>query len=241
MMPSNRLPLLLPVLVVVFNALLVHAATLFTGGTIISWSHAKESLEIIRNGSILVEDTTITAIWSGAPTIALPSNLTTVNTTNDIISTGFIDTHRHSWQTLFKTIGSNTTLLEYFTRYGPSSPAQRLFTPEDLYLSQLLGYNEALHAGVTTIVDYASHTWSSEHAKTGLKGMVDSGIRGVFAYQPSEYGNFTWNDTVSTFRSMASNKTALGSRMDLGLAYDSFSRTGEVAERQIRDVIALAK
>jgi cytosine/adenosine deaminase-related metal-dependent hydrolase len=181
MMPSERSPFLFFLFSVVFNALSVQAATLFTGGTIITWSNTTESLDIIRNGSILVEDNTITAIWSGAPTIALPSNLTTVNTTNDIISTGFIDTHRHSWQTLFKTIGSNTTLLEYFTRYGPSSPAQRLFTPEDLYLSQLLGYYEALNAGVTTIVDYASHTWSSEHAHIGLKGMVDSGVRGVLA------------------------------------------------------------
>jgi cytosine/adenosine deaminase-related metal-dependent hydrolase len=116
-----------------------------------------------------------------------------------------------------------------------------LFTPEDLYLSQLLGYYEALNAGVTTVVDYASHTWSSEHAKTGLKGMVDSGVRGVFAYQLSQYGNFTWNDTLSTFESMAADKGAVGSRVDMGLAYDSFSRTGEVAEQRTREVIALAK
>jgi cytosine/adenosine deaminase-related metal-dependent hydrolase len=223
------------------NALLVQGATLFAGGTVISWSNATSSLEIIRNGSVLVEGTTITAVYSGAPTTPLPSNLTVVNTTNDIISTGFIDTHRHSWQTAFKTLGSNTTLLEYFSRYAPGSAAQSVFTPEDVYLGQLLGYYEALNAGVTTIVDYAHSMWSAEHANAGLRGMSESGVRGVFAYQLAEYRNFTWNATVNTFRSMATNETAFDSRVHLGLAYDGFSRTGSDAETRSRDVLGLAR
>lgn len=208
--------------VVALVATPLHAATLFTGGTVIAWSDATESLEIIRNGSILLENSTITAIYAGASTITLPSDLEIVNTTNDIVSTGFIDTHRHSWQTAFKTLGSNTTLLEYFQRYGPSSPAQIVFTPEDVCLSQLLGYCEALNGGVTTVVDYTSHTWTAEHAAAGLRGMIESGTRGVFAYQLSEYGNFTWNATVGAFRSMAAEENGIGPRVQLGLAYDAF-------------------
>jgi cytosine/adenosine deaminase-related metal-dependent hydrolase len=233
--------MLLQLLVVASNVVSIHAATLFTGGTVIAWSNATESLSILRNGSILVEDSTVTAIYSGAPTSSLPSDVEIVNTTNDIISTGFIDTHRHSWQTAFKTLGSNTTLLEYFQRYGPSSPAQGIFTPEDVYLSQLLGYYEALNGGVTTVVDYASHTWSAEHAAAGLKGMIESGTRGVFAYQLAEYGNFTWNDTVRTFKSMATDDTISSPRLQLGLAYDAFSGTTAQAERRSRDVIQLAR
>lgn len=207
----------------------------------IAWSNAKESLEIIRNGSILVENSTITAIYTGAPTALIPSDVEIVNTTNDIISAGFIDTHRHSWQTAFKTLGSNTTLLEYFQRYAPSSPAQRVFTPEDVYLSQLLGYYEALSGGVTTVVDYASHTWTAEHASAGLRGMIESGTRGIFAYQLAEYGNFTWNDTVRTFKSMATEATIFSPRVQLGLAYDAFSGTTAQAEQRSRDVIQLAR
>jgi cytosine/adenosine deaminase-related metal-dependent hydrolase len=232
---------LLRLFVVALIAIPLHAATLFTGGTVIAWSNATESLGIIRNGSILVEGSTITAIYTGAPQFELPSDVEIVNTTNDIIFTGFIDTHRHSWQTAFKTLGSNTTLLEYFQRYGPSSPAQRVFTSEHVYLSQLLGYYEALNGGVTTVVDCASHTWTAEHAAAGLRGMLESGTRGIFAYQLSEYGNFTWNATVGAFRSMATEETGTGQRVRLGLAYDAFAGTSEQAESRSRDAIALAR
>jgi len=228
-------------LLVALNGISSEAATLFTTGTVISWSNTTNSLEIIRNGSVLVEGSTITAIYTGTAPNPLPSKLTVVNATNDIISTGFIDTHRHSWQTAFKTLGSNTTLLEYFSQYAPGSPAQSVFTPEDVYLGQLLGYYEALNGGVTTIVDYAHSMWSTEHAYAAIKGMRESGVRGVFAYQLAEYANFTWNSTVGTFKNIASDETVFDTRVQLGLAYDGFSRTGAEAEKRSRDVIELAK
>ncbi|KAF2825800.1 Metallo-dependent hydrolase [Ophiobolus disseminans] len=228
-------------LLLAFNSVAVQAATLFTGGTVVSWSNATNSLEIIRNGSVLVEGSTITAIYTGAPPNPLPSNLTVVNSTNDIISTGFIDTHRHSWQTAFKTLGSNTTLLEYFSRYGSGSPAQSVFTPEDVYLGQLLGYYEALNAGVTTIVDYAHSMWSTEHAYAAVRGMTESGVRGVFAYQLADYRNFTWNASVGTFRRLADDENAFNLRVDLGVAYDGYSRTGGDAEKRSSDVLNLAR
>ena len=142
-------------------ASLGRAATLFEGGTIIAWDPSANYLNVVRNGSVLVQDDTVSAIFSGSYNGTLPSDLEVIDATNDIISTGFIDTHRHSWQTAFKTLGSNTTLAAYFERYGTDSPVGRVLTPEDVYIGQLAGLYEALNAGVTTIVDFPHCSWSA--------------------------------------------------------------------------------
>lgn len=54
-----------------------------------------------------------------------------------IVSPGFVDTHRHGWQTAYKTLGSNTTLAEYFDRYGEFTQAGTEFTADDIYLGQV--------------------------------------------------------------------------------------------------------
>jgi cytosine/adenosine deaminase-related metal-dependent hydrolase len=106
----------------------------------------------------------------------LPSDIEVIDCTERIITPGFIDTHRHGWQTVYKTLGSNTTLAEYLLRYGQFVSAS-YFTPEDVYISQLTGIYETLAAGVTTILDHAHHTWTPEHSAAGLNASIDSGAR----------------------------------------------------------------
>ena len=146
------------------------------------------------NGSVLVEDGTITAILAGEYTGTLPAHLEKIETTNDIVTIGFIDIHRHSWQTAFKTLGSNNTLLSYLPHFGTSGPASTTFTPEDVYVGQLAGLYEALNAGVKTIVDFAHCAWSAEHARAALDADLKSGIRAVYAYN---FGNY--DSTSFTF------------------------------------------
>ncbi|KAL1653156.1 hypothetical protein SLS61_004402 [Didymella pomorum] len=95
-------------------------------------------MTVIRNDSALVEGRTITAVFAGEYSGTLPTHLEKIDTTDDIVKTGFIDTHRHSWQTAFKTLGSNITLLSYLPRFGTNSPASIVFTP-DVYVGQLAG------------------------------------------------------------------------------------------------------
>ncbi|KAH8625182.1 hypothetical protein IG631_20647 [Alternaria alternata] len=125
----------IPLLVLASCVSLSRTATLFTGGTVKGWDRSANYLDVIRNGSVLVENDTITAVFSGSYNGTLPADLDVVDAANDIISTGFIDTHRHSWQTAFKTLGSNVTLMRYFERYGTDSPANAHLTPQDVYSS----------------------------------------------------------------------------------------------------------
>lgn len=216
------------------------AATLFTGGTVVAWNTSTEEIEVFRSGSVLVENETISAVFSGLPNITLPSDLEVLNITGDIITTGFIDTHRHSWQTAFKTIGSNTTLLQYLAYYGSASAAGEVFTPEDVYVGQLIGLYEALHGGVTTIVDFAHCTWSSAHAKAALNSAFESGARMVWAYNFGNYSrtNFTFANQVELFRDIANENRFDQSAVELGISYDGF---GESSEQQSRTVLDLAR
>ena len=72
---------------------LVDATTILAGGTVIAWDEVTHSLETIRSKSIVVEDGMIAAIFSGRYNGTLPADVEIVDATNDIISTGFMDTH----------------------------------------------------------------------------------------------------------------------------------------------------
>lgn len=124
------------------------------GGTIIAFNEGTSSLNVLRCGSLHIVDDRIHAIYDESQSATLPADTQFINVTNHIISPGFIDTHRNGWQTAFKTIGSNTSLPEYFHRFG-EFPSEGKLDSEDVYIGQLAGLLEAINAGVTTTLDRA--------------------------------------------------------------------------------------
>ncbi|PYH76640.1 amidohydrolase family protein [Aspergillus uvarum CBS 121591] len=210
---------------------------LLTGGTVIAFDAEAESIQVIRNGSVLIVDGSIEAVYSGHYNGTVPSSLDIVNTTGDIITPGFIDTHRHSWQTAYKTIASNTTLAEYFDRYGEFA-VNGEYSAEDVYISQLAGLYEAMNAGVTTILDHAHHTWSNETTDAGLAATIDSGARMFWCYTFHNVTNFTFAEQVNNFEEIASSGRFDGTVTSLGIAYDGFN-PGSPA--QTERVIELAR
>lgn len=204
-------------------AVTTECARLLSGGTIIAFDHDAEQLEVIRNGSVLIQDGKISSVFDAAnpDDIHIPPDTEVVDCTNKIITPGFIDTHRHGWQTVFKTMGSNTTLADYAYRFS-ALVAAPLFSPEDLYISQLTGIYEALAAGVTTILDHAHHTWSPELASAGLNASIDSGARVFFAYAfQNSSVDFGIPEQIAQWKELSS---AMSSNLtELVVAYDDFS------------------
>ncbi|KAK0615331.1 amidohydrolase family protein [Bombardia bombarda] len=189
---------------------------LLRGGTIIGFDEKTQLIKVTRNGSLLIQNDRITAISEANKALTnVPKDAEIIDCTNNIITPGFIDTHRHGWQTVFKTMGSNTTLGD-----------------------QLAGIHEALYAGVTTILDHAHHTWTPEHSKAGLDASVDSGGRVFFAYT---FQNST--DKFAVPQQLAQWKTlrkAMTSKLTtLVISYDDFTTnpTGSYTS----DVVKLAK
>lgn len=114
-----------------------YTSTLFEKGTVISFDNTTENLKILFNASVLVTGDRIDTIFEDADNITVPSGIERISAEGKIISPGFVDTHRHGWQTAYKTLGSNTTLAEYFDRYGEFTQASTVFTADDIYLGQV--------------------------------------------------------------------------------------------------------
>ncbi|OAA46503.1 amidohydrolase family protein [Beauveria brongniartii RCEF 3172] len=214
-------------------ALAQATSTLFWGGTIIAFNSTDESLSVIRNGSVLVTDDRIAAISKETRPGNLPAHTLEVNITDQIITPGFIDTHRHGWQTAFKTMGSNTTLLEYFSRYGEFAAASS-FEPEDVYLGQLMGLWEAMNGGVTTLLDHAHHTWSNATAYAGLNASIESGARVFWSYAFHNVSslNYTISDQIPNFREIAESNIFDGTATELGIAFDAWGPNPNIHEAQ---------
>ena len=97
-----------------------------------------------------------------------------------IVLPGFVDTHRHTWQSLIRHVSTDWTLPQYFS--GVRGVLGRIYSPEDMYAANLIGALEALDSGITTLVDWSHNNNTPDHADAAIKGLKDAGLRAVFAY-----------------------------------------------------------
>lgn len=216
---------------------------LFKKGTVIAYNKQTRGLQVIREGSVLVENDRIVGVYESGGDGGghhLPPGTETVDISGKILTPGFIDTHRHGWQTVFKTMGSNTTLLEFFARYS-SFVAPFFWTASDVYDSQLAGLYEALNAGVTSCLDHATHTWSRDAARAGLQASIDSGARVFWGFSFANLtGVITVDELYPVFRQLAALPALKkSSTTTLAIAYDGFGPNPNVAE--IDKIMALGK
>jgi len=125
---------------------------------------------------VLVVDERIAAI---GPTLEV-SDAVVIDATDCLVLPGLVDVHRHVWQTALRTAAADWSLFDYAVgmRFGYAG----LYTPDDVYLGNLIGALEALDAGITTVVDHCHVLHSPAHADAAVQGLRDAGIRAVFCY-----------------------------------------------------------
>jgi len=196
---------------------------LLEGGTVISFDEKALKIKVLRDTSILVSGSKISRIFSASTNVSIPAGTERISVKGKIISPGFVDTHRHLWQSQFRTIASNVSLAEYFNRYGEFTQVGTVYTADDVYYGQLAGIYESLNAGVTSILDHAHHTWSTATSAAGLKASVDSGAR--IWWCPSIHNltnGYSREQQYTDFSGFLSKKEA-SSTTTVGLSYDLFA------------------
>lgn len=147
--------------------------TLISGGTVISMDPAIGDLAV---GDVLLEDGVIVEV---AERIDAP-DASMIDAHDRVVMPGFVDTHRHTWQTAFRGVGADWTFADYATViHGMLKPQYR---PEDVYISNLFGRVEALYSGVTTMLDWFHAAQTPEHADAAIAGLRDAPGRSVFCY-----------------------------------------------------------
>lgn len=148
--------------------------TLLRGGTVIT-SAARG--EVLPDTDILIgADGTIEAIGRGLEA----ADAEVVDVAGRVVLPGFVDTHRHTWQSVVRNVASDWSLTEYLA--GLHTGLSKYFRPEDTYTGNYLGALEALDAGITTLVDWSHNLATPQHADAAVQALKDTGMRAVFAH-----------------------------------------------------------
>jgi cytosine/adenosine deaminase-related metal-dependent hydrolase len=130
----------------------------------------------IAGGDVLVEDDRIAAVGKDLST----DGASIIDAAGDIVIPGFVDTHRHTWETSIRTCAPDYALVNYFgailDQFAPR------YRAEDVYAANQWGALESINAGITTLVDWSHIMNTPGHADAAIQGLRDTGIRSVFAF-----------------------------------------------------------
>ena len=130
----------------------------------------------LRQGDLLIEDGRIAAI---APQLAV-EDAEHIDARGMIVLPGFIDTHRHTWQTCVRHRYADIDPQIYFAEMLGAKGAA--FRTEDVYTGTLLGAVSALDGGITTMMDWSHVQNSPEHSDAAVQALRDAGLRAVFGH-----------------------------------------------------------
>ena len=127
-------------------------------------------------GEVLIEDGAIVAVGADLGV----SDAEPIDATGHLVLPGFIDTHRHTWQSLLRGVCGDWTLADYW--FGVRMGISPAYTADDVRLGNMVGAVDALNSGVTTILDFSHCNNTPEHADGAVTGLQDAGIRAAFCY-----------------------------------------------------------
>jgi 5-methylthioadenosine/S-adenosylhomocysteine deaminase len=146
---------------------------LISGGLLLTMDR---NLGDLRRGEILIEHGRIVAIGRRIDGTAAGR----IDASDCIVLPGFIDTHRHTWQSVLRHRMGDADFPGYRkTMLGMFGP---LYSPEDIYVGNLVGAVSAIEAGTTTLLDWSHALNTPAHADAAIAALRDAGIRAIFAY-----------------------------------------------------------
>ncbi|MER6106707.1 amidohydrolase family protein [Streptomyces hirsutus] len=199
--------------------------TLVTGGTVVTMDPAVGDL---ARGDVLIEDGVIVEV---AERIDAP-DAEVIDATDRIVMPGFVDNHRHTWQTAFRGVGADWTFPEW--ALAMHRTVKPHYQPEDVYAGTLLGRLEALHSGVTTMLDWYHVAQTPQHEDAAVAALRDAPGRSIFCLGA---GWATPDPVDADIRRVRSDLTgdglvtmALGLRGPEDTSFDTVARELKLAE-----------
>jgi cytosine/adenosine deaminase-related metal-dependent hydrolase len=141
-----------------------------------------KSVGDFRRADVLIEGSRIAAV---GPDLDV-DDAEVIDGTNMIAAPGFVDGHRHSWQTTIRNLNSDMTFMEYVTTINPRYGS--IHKPQHKYAGVLAGALEALDAGVTTIVEYGISVEGPDDSDAMISALQEAGVRGFYCHGvPSDW------------------------------------------------------
>lgn len=130
----------------------------------------------IAGGDVLVEDDRIVDVGRDIELVDCEK----VDAAGMLVLPGFVDTHRHTWQTQLRGIAADWTLFDYVACMRLCYSAG--YRADDAWLGNHAGALEALESGITSLVDHCHIVNTPEHADAAIDGLEQTGIRAVWCY-----------------------------------------------------------
>ena len=155
----------------------------------------------IPHADVLVEDGKIVDIGRDLGV----SDAEQVDASGMIVMPGFVDTHRHTWQTPVRGVLPSCTLDHYFAVM--LGQVGGFYRPEDVHIGDYAGSLEALNGGVTTLLDWSHISNTPDHSDAAIQGLKDAGIRAVYAHGMPTGGEWWCSASSSTRPTSAASAT----------------------------------
>ncbi len=157
-----------------------------------------------RQGDVLVEDGRIAEVGEGLR--ARDAEL--IDAANTIVMPGFVDTHRHAWESLFRNFGAGSSGEATTSQPGVVAADYGIhYKPEDVYAGTLIGLLGAVEAGVTSVVDWSDIQLDETYTDAALQAHADAGLRTVFVHSVPDWAT-TQETAGSALRRLVAGRSA---------------------------------
>jgi 5-methylthioadenosine/S-adenosylhomocysteine deaminase len=151
--------------------------TLLRGGCVLTMSRSNfGEADVLIDGGVIAE--------IGSRIRARDAEV--VDASNSIVLPGFVDAHRHAWESLFRNSGDTDAV-------HPCTVG-RHHKAEDVYAATLIGLHAALDAGITTVVDWCDVATGPDQTDAALQAHADAGVRSVFVHGTPAWDSTAWAD-----------------------------------------------
>lgn len=151
------------------------ATTLIKNACIVTMNAANDVL----NGEVLIEDDRIVKVGAKLDEAAAD---TVLDAGGKVLLPGFVQTHIHLCQTLFRGRADDLELLDWLRK--KIWPLEAAHDEESIYYSALLGIGELIRSGTTTILDMET----VRHTDYAFQAMALSGIRAISGKVMMDHG-----------------------------------------------------
>jgi len=194
--------------------------------------------DTVLSGSVLVENGIIKAIGKieGVKKNDLPAKL--IDAEGAFLLPGFVQTHVHTGQTLFRGMADDVELLDWLSKY--IWPMEAAHNEKSVYESARLSILEMVLSGTTTFLDIGL----VRHTESIFKALDESGIRGIVCKMlmdksgskaiPGEDIRDSENEIRSLFTKFHNSSDGrlmlgIGPRFALSMSEESLIRSAELA------------